>query len=309
MTTVAESDLFTSADRVKDKVVIITGAAGGLGKSAALFFAKYGAKVAIGDLDLEGAEGIVAEIKSSGGDAIAQKCDVTSWEQQLSLFQFTIRTYNRIDIVVPNAGVSELGRFAAPRVTAVDGIPTKPDLKTLEIDLIGVLYSARLALYYLLENQNQSPDSLKAIIFIGSMSSIQSIPMAPLYSTSKHGLIGLMGSLYGQFKDEIRFGIVCPFFADTPIVPTAIKLFMAGIPLTPISRIGATILKAATDTDPKSNGAVYTLPDHGDTFRVDRGQLSLDAGVYKLLNDRVAATFRLDSGMHSLHLTLTCFAP
>lgn len=45
-------------------------------------------------------------------------------------------------------------------------------------------------------------------------------------------------------------------------------------------------MKAATDANPNTNGAVYTLPDHGETFRLDREQLALDTGVYKLLRDR-----------------------
>ncbi|KAF8518750.1 NAD(P)-binding protein [Gautieria morchelliformis] len=286
MAAVPDSELHTDAHRVKGKVVLITGAASGIGRSAALHFAKHGAKVVIGDLDLKGAEEVVAEIKCLGSDAVAQICDVTSWEQQLALFQFAMSTYSRIDIVVPNAGVTELGRLTAVRATAVNGVPTKPNLKTLEVNLTGVVYSTRLALFYLLEKDSQALNSLKAIVFIGSMASIQSIPVAPLYSTSKHALLGLMGSVHGEYNERLRVGMVCPWFADTPIVSTGFKLFMAGIPLTPISRIGGAIFKAATDSDPETNGAVYTLPDHGEIFRLNRAQLSLNEGVYKLLNDR-----------------------
>jgi NADP-dependent 3-hydroxy acid dehydrogenase YdfG len=51
-----------------------------------------------------------------------------------------VSTYGRIDIVVPNAGVTEIGRLTAARATAVDGAPTKPNLKTLEINLTSVVY-------------------------------------------------------------------------------------------------------------------------------------------------------------------------
>ena len=79
-------------------------------------------------------------------DAVAQQCDVTSWEQQLALFQFAMRTYSRIDIVVPNAGVTELGAMTAVRASAVNGVPTKPNLKTIEVNLIAVLYCAFISL-------------------------------------------------------------------------------------------------------------------------------------------------------------------
>jgi len=241
--------------------------------------------VVIGDVDTKGADALVAEIKSAGGEAIAQQCYVTSWEEQLSLFQLAMKTYGHIDIVVPNAGLTESGSFTSVRLQARNGIPTKPSLKTFQVNLIGVLYSARLALYYLLADYK--PGMLKSLIFVGSMASMEAIPAAPLYTTSKHAVLGLMASLYREFQDRIRLGVVCPWFADTAIVPTAVKLFMAGLPLTPIDRIGGAIFKAATDQDPVSNGGVYILPDEGDVFRIDRADFQLNKGVYKLINDRV----------------------
>jgi len=67
MTSIPDSELFNDAERVKGKVVLITGAANGIGKSAAFFFARHGAKVVIGDLDITSANSIVSEIKSAGG--------------------------------------------------------------------------------------------------------------------------------------------------------------------------------------------------------------------------------------------------
>ena len=116
----------------------------------------YSAKVVIGDMDLKGAEEVVSEIKSLGrlvfypalmtlvsnpisSDAVAHKCDVRSWDQQLTLFQIAMRTYNQLDIVIPNAGVAEIGRFGE---TSTSEVPVKPDITTLEVNLIGVLYSA-----------------------------------------------------------------------------------------------------------------------------------------------------------------------
>lgn len=71
---------------------------------------------------------------------------------------------------------------------------------------------------------------------------------------------------------------------DTAIVPTAMKVFMAGIPLTPVPRISGAIFLAATDATPDTNGAVYVLPDEGEVFRVPHVQLN--EGVYALINNR-----------------------
>jgi NAD(P)-dependent dehydrogenase (short-subunit alcohol dehydrogenase family) len=81
-------------------------------------------------------------------DAIAQQCDVALWEDQLSLFQLAIKTFGHIDVVVANAGTTELGAYTAVAAAAVDGVPTKPNLKTLEVNLIGVLYSEFTTSYY-----------------------------------------------------------------------------------------------------------------------------------------------------------------
>lgn len=66
--------------------------------------------------------------------------DVSSWEQQLELFQQTIKEYGTVDVVVANAGVVEKGRFAPPELDA-NYIPIKPSLTTINVNLIGVLYS------------------------------------------------------------------------------------------------------------------------------------------------------------------------
>ncbi|KAG9220460.1 hypothetical protein CCMSSC00406_0003916 [Pleurotus cornucopiae] len=138
MAAVPDEKLYAYADRLKDKVVVITGAANGIGKEAALQFAKYGAKVVIGDRDIEGGEQTAQAVKAAGGLAIATKCDVTNWDDQVQLFELAIATYGAVDIVVPNAGVTEGVPFDA--VKLVDGLPIKPKLTTLDVNLTGVVY-------------------------------------------------------------------------------------------------------------------------------------------------------------------------
>lgn len=71
---------------------------------------------------------------------------------------------------------------------------------------------------------------------------------------------------------------------DTAIVPAVVKIFMAGIPLTPVPRIAGAIFLAATDATPGTNGAVYTLPDDREVFRITN--VDLNEGVYALINAR-----------------------
>lgn len=101
------------------------------------------------------------------------------------------------------------------------------------------------------------------------------LPIAPIYSTAKHALLGLARSLKLHFEAEgCHISIVCPWFAgmvqnwfcmdclananndlDTAILPAAFKVIMAGIPMVPVERVASAIFRAASDRDPKTNGA------------------------------------------------------
>ncbi len=96
------------------RVVVVTGAGGGIGRSHALLFAKEGAKVVVNDIgvardgtgvDAGPAQQVVNEIKASGGEAIAHTDDISSWDGAKSLIQLAIDTFGTIDVVVNNAGI------------------------------------------------------------------------------------------------------------------------------------------------------------------------------------------------------------
>jgi hypothetical protein len=92
----------------------------------------------------------------------------------------------------------------------------------------------------------------------------------------------------------IRVVIICPWFIDTAILRTATRVILAGIPLTPISRVAGAIVNAATDPNWETSGASYSIPDDGSVIRIERQELAV--GIYKVLNDRVQA------GMRYVHL-------
>ncbi|KAJ8516603.1 hypothetical protein ONZ45_g6104 [Pleurotus djamor] len=306
MTTISDSELYDSADRVKGKVALITGAASGIGREAALLFAKHGALIVIGDRDVEGADRTARDIQSAGGEASVLKCDVTQWSDQVALFEFAIQKYGSVDIVLPNAGIA--GPDALVNVTLKDGVPQKPALTTLDVNLTGVMYSIHLALHYFKLNR-VSNDSLKALVLIGSMgmcipkakilsaslisltsfvrqkASWTTIPGAPQYTASKHAVLGTMRALYPIISsDNIRIGSIHPFYADTNILSLRTKLVLAGIPKVPVSRIAGAILHVATRTSPESNGSAWLLTDDGPVFQVPQEQFK--EGVYKLIDQR-----------------------
>lgn len=165
--------------------------------------------------------------------------------------------------------------------------------------------TTHLALHYLKLDESKSPKGipledldpatvpppdpnapLKSIVLIGSIASIQGIPSAPNYSAAKHGVVGFMGAMHLSCRVKgIHIGTVCPWFADTAIVPATVKIALAGIPKAPIPRIAGAIIRCATDPDWLNSSALWTIPDGGTVFRINRELLN--EGVYKLLNNRL----------------------
>ena len=92
--------------RLDGKVAIVTGGAHGMGEAEARLFAREGARVIVADVLGPEAEAVAADIRASGGDAIAATIDVTSEPEWVALIQKTLASYGRIDILVNNAGIS-----------------------------------------------------------------------------------------------------------------------------------------------------------------------------------------------------------
>ncbi|KAI9508066.1 hypothetical protein F5148DRAFT_1303878 [Russula earlei] len=284
-TIIPDGELFAHAERAKGKVVVLTGGGNGIGKEVALTFSKHGAKVVIGDVDVSGAEAVVAAINKPGGEAVSIGCNVVNWDDQLALFELAFERYGAVDIVIPNAGISENEHgVCSGELTVVDGKPVAPKLATLGVNLTGVFYTVHLGMHYI--QRNRAPDSWKAIVMMGSIASWQGIPRAPQYSASKHGVLGLMRALDPIVSgDNIRIAVIHPWFADTSILGLPVKILLAGLPMTPVSRIAGAVFRAATDPDAATNGCPWVLPDDGPVIRVEKEALRV--GVYEMLEKRL----------------------
>ncbi|KAF5380218.1 hypothetical protein D9757_008241 [Collybiopsis confluens] len=301
---ISDGQLLEYAERVQGKVVLITGAANGIGRETAMRFASSGAKLVIGDLDVPGAEKAISEIRESGGQAVCMKCDVTIWEEQIALFELAVKTFGCVDVVVANAGVGELSDFTQVKINPATGKPQRPNILAVQVNLIGVMYTLQLAQYFLLVAR-EDPGSLKAVIALGSVASWVGNPIIPVYVATKHGVLGLVRSLEPAFSAQgIRVAVISPFFAETSIIQNILspmyRLVLAGIPFTPVSRIAATIVYAATrsDSDIKrggSSGSAYLLLDDGPVFEVPREGFKM--GVYKKLDERANGAFRRLQGL------------
>ncbi|EIN11757.1 NAD(P)-binding protein [Punctularia strigosozonata HHB-11173 SS5] len=293
MTTIPDEKLYAFADRVKGVVVLITGAGNGIGKAAAVEFAKRGAKVAIGDINAQTAKSAAEEIVQAGGEAIGQPCDVTQWGDQVALFQAAHRQFGSVDIVIANAGISEVGTLGQLEFDS-DGRPLPPNTKTLDVNITGVAYTTHLGLYYM----KQSKSQVKALVLIGSMASWQAVSGGPLYSASKHGVLGLARSLYPDARSAgIRTAIIHPWFAATGIIQGQDDL-LSGLPLTPVSRIAGAIFYASTDRDWRTSGCVWMLPDERMLLLLERERLT--EGVYRLIDEKIKRQLREQSAKSKL---------
>ncbi|KAI9708901.1 MAG: hypothetical protein M1828_002573 [Chrysothrix sp. TS-e1954] len=227
---------------IKGKTVVITGGASGFGAGYVRRWAGLGANVIIGDISVQLAEQLIANVRQDSGNDNVHfvYCNVTDWQSQVNLFKEAAKLspHGGIDIVVANAGIAGLDGFEEPEKLDED-TPPKPNLKTIEINLIGVLYTTHLALFWLQKNPGSKPAHAKIepqerprdrhLLLIGSMASLGPIPAQPLYAVSKHGVLGLFRTLRATcWIHGIRVNLVCPYFIDTPILTAGARLMLAG---------------------------------------------------------------------------------
>ncbi|KAK0462630.1 uncharacterized protein EV420DRAFT_1265343 [Desarmillaria tabescens] len=283
---VTDDDLFRYTERVKDKVVLITGDSKGIGRETAIRFALYGAKVVIGDQDAWGAQEIVHEIVAAGGTAIDTRCSTTTWDDVVALFDLAVKTYGDVDIVVANTGVTEVGQFKQLSFDS-NGKPVKPDLTTVDVNLVGVLYPVHLAQYYLA--RKRQPNDLKALVVSGSFASWHGSPQAPLYSVSGCGVLGTMRSIYLDLQHkDIRTAVISPALGmpinDT--LPSSAEASTKGLSLSPTARVAGSIFHAATNPEKETSGRTWLIRDDGPLYMVPREDL--DKGVFHPFNKRFA---------------------
>jgi len=221
---------------LQDKTIVITGGASGFGAGFARQWASWGANIIIGDVDTVNGKALIEEICKATGNAAHHFifCDVTNWQSQVDFFRTSVELspHGRLDQVVANAGVRESGaKFDEPKDLDKDE-PPKPDWKAIDVNLMGVLYTSHLAIFWLPRNSSPSPDFIpdRHLLLIGSVAAL--IPFAGQiqYSIAKHGVLGLFRSLRAtSWKDGIRVNLLCPYFIDTPLIPQVGRAFLAGI--------------------------------------------------------------------------------
>lgn len=212
---------------MKNKTVIITGAASGIGKATAELFAKQGAQVVLSDIQEEAGKATTESIIAAGGKAIFFKTDVSKPEEMEALVNFAIKTYGKLDVAVNNAGIGgELNLIAD---MSLEGWQ-----KVIGINLNSLFYGMKYQIKAMLKNGSGSIVNISSILgsvgFAGSAG----------YTAAKHGVVGLTQAAALEYSAQgIRVNAVGPGFIETPLLDALdAEMKKQLVSLHPIGRLG-----------------------------------------------------------------------
>lgn len=204
--------------RYDGMTVLITGGAGGFGRSAAPMFAAEGAKLVLTDFNAAGLEDHAASLRESGADVVTLVGSVADEDHCAETVELALSSFGRLDVAINNAGMGH----APGRTHEVDSEWAR---KTIDINLMGTFYGMKHQLPAMVDAKKKH-DRLGSILNVSSLAGIGGAPTIGMYSAAKHGVIGLTKSAALEYvRYGIRINAVCPAFARTPIVTDGI---MAG---------------------------------------------------------------------------------
>jgi NAD(P)-dependent dehydrogenase (short-subunit alcohol dehydrogenase family) len=229
--------------RLKDKVVIVTGAGQGLGEAFCKGCAKEGANVVIVEINEETGKSIEHEI---GGKAVFIRTDVSSQSQVKAMVDEVMKRFGKIDALICNAGIHAGGKFWEETPETWQ--------KMFEVNVMGVVYCCQAVVPIMIKQGKGK------IINVSSKAAVVGEPLHAAYSSSKGAVLSLiraMASELGQYG--IRVNGICPGTTLTPLGKSAIsdpelrKALESGIPLgrlgEPEDHIGSIVYLASDESD------------------------------------------------------------
>jgi 3-oxoacyl-[acyl-carrier protein] reductase len=242
--------------RLDGKVALITGGAKGIGKTTALKFLQEGARVVIGDFDVEAGKAAIEEFEA-GDRAKFVKVDVTSTEDVQSMVKSTVDAFGKIDILVNNAGIT------------IDGFLTKMDEdaweKVIAVNLTGVFKCTKEVVSFMMEQG--SGVILNASSVVGLYGNVGQTN----YAATKAGVIGLTKSWAKEFGPKgIRVNAIAPGFIVTDMtakVPQKVLDMMES--KTPLRKLGK----------PEDIASAYLFLASDDASYINGTVLSVDGGL------------------------------
>ena len=246
------------------QVVLITGAAGGIGRAAVQAFARAGARVVAVDLDEAGAQQAAELARAEGAESLAVQADVASSASVQAMVAAAVARFGRLDAAFNNAGVE------------LEGVPTHEADEALFDRTIGInLKGVFLCMKYQLR-QMLAQGGGGVIVNTASVAGLVGAATMPAYAASKHGVVGLTKSAALEYaKKGIRVNAVCPGVIRTAMTERAVaqrperEAFINS--LHPMGRIGEPQEIAATALWLCSPAASFIT---GQALAVDGGMLA-----------------------------------
>lgn len=194
---------------LSDKVVVITGASSGIGRALAIIFAKAGAKVVAASRNQDTLNEVVDEIKKANGIALAVACDVSIESDCKNLINETIKQFQKIDVLICNAGISMRSLFL--------DVDLKVMKQIMDTNFWGSVYCTKYALPYILKSEG-------SIVAVSSITGKKGLPARTAYTASKFALEGFMETLRSEnSKNNLHVLVARPGFTDTNIRKNAMN--------------------------------------------------------------------------------------
>lgn len=192
-------------DQFKNKVVIVTGGASGIGRALCEALGQRGAIVMVADIDLAEAKQVALSIRRAGAEARALWLDVSQAEAVQRVIEQTVSEYGLLDFMFNNAGIAVSGDM---RETS-----RQEWQQLINVNLLGVVYGTTAAYSVMIEQ------GFGHIVNTASLAGLVSAPMLTAYSTTKHAVVGLSTSLRAEAADlGVQVSVICPGFVQTPML-------------------------------------------------------------------------------------------
>lgn len=193
------------SNRFESKIVIVTGAASGIGEKTAIKFANEGAKVVIADINKEMGNIVADQIKKDNGEALFVETNVAEFISVDNMVSQTLDTFGIPDVLINNAGINVFGEPL--------NMPDSEWKRAFSVDLDGVWFGCKAVLPHMLKKNKGS------IVNVASVHGIQIIPNCFPYPVAKHGVIGLTKALAVDYAAKgIKINSISPGYIETPII-------------------------------------------------------------------------------------------
>jgi NAD(P)-dependent dehydrogenase (short-subunit alcohol dehydrogenase family) len=233
---------------VEGKSVLITGAGGGLGRAAAMQFARRGAKLALTDSNENSLAQTIELIRQSGAEVVAQIGDIVDPVTAADLMASAERSLGGIDGVCNVAGVLCGGTIEDASIAEFD--------RAMHINCMAQLIVIQKALPALRRSQRAS------IVNVASIGALTALPMMSIYCASKAAVLGLTRAVASELAPQIRCNVICPGGIDTPMSRDFLAGFLPGERETLIPKLtGRQLLKRFATPDEIAAAIVFLISD------------------------------------------------